>query len=172
MQPNRYFTLIRLTLLFKMHHNPNAHHFHYHFYVSKWIVSNILLYVSNIQFLFPMSYVCFQYPIFVSNIRSMFQYANDVSQRQYFQCMFPIPGAPIQSNKDLCSSAVICKIIVKTGSSALAQKIVCLRVNPIWVRSPFPIGVFDNLPIAYWHSLMCDLPIIDKIGLLRCVITV
>ena len=29
-------------------------------------------YVSNIQFLFPISYVCFQYPIFVSNILCMF----------------------------------------------------------------------------------------------------
>ena len=64
-------------------------------------------YVSNIQFLFPISYVCFQYPIFVSNIQSMFPNANDVSKRHSFQCMFPIYMEPSKS-KNSCFDSLDC----------------------------------------------------------------
>ena len=58
-------------------------------------VSNICMFpnesdVFNMQIMFPNAFLCFQYPIFVSNIQSMFPNANDVSKRQCFQCMFPI----------------------------------------------------------------------------------
>ena len=44
--------------------------------------------------MFPNAFSCFQYPIFVSNIQSMFPNENDVSKRQCFQCMFPIYMEP------------------------------------------------------------------------------
>ena len=48
------------------------------------------MYVSNIQIMFPNAFLCFQYPICVSNIRCMFPNENDVSKLQCFQSMFPI----------------------------------------------------------------------------------
>ncbi len=61
-----------------MHPNPNMHYFHGHFYVSKCIVSNILLYVSNInvsniQVRFPNAFSCFQttmFPMYVYNMHA------------------------------------------------------------------------------------------------------
>ena len=44
-----------------------AHHFHYVFYVSKCIVSNLLLYVTNIKSMFSIYRLCFQTLFHVSN---------------------------------------------------------------------------------------------------------
>ena len=74
-------------------------------------------YVSNIQFMFPNAFICFQYPIFVSNIQSMFPNANDVSKRQYFQCMFPNYIEPVSKN---CSQGLPLKF---QGASFAAIKI-------------------------------------------------
>ena len=65
-----------------MDHNPNAHHF----YVSKCIVSNIQLYVSNIKRMFPIYRLCFQTPFHVSNIQFLFPISNLCFQ---MKIMFP-----------------------------------------------------------------------------------
>ena len=61
-----------------MHPYPSMHYFHEHFYVSKCMVSNILLYVSNInvsniQVRFPNAFSCFQttmFPMYFYNIHA------------------------------------------------------------------------------------------------------
>ena len=65
-----------------MVHNPNAHHF----YVSKCIVSNIQLYVSNIKRMFPIYRLCFQTPFNVSNVQFLFPISNLCFQ---MKMMFP-----------------------------------------------------------------------------------
>ena len=65
-----------------MHHTSNAHHFD----VSKCIVSNIQLYVSNIKRMFPIYRLCFQTPFHVSNIQFLFPISNLCFQ---LKIMFP-----------------------------------------------------------------------------------
>ena len=61
-------------------------YFHYHLNVSKCIVSNIQVFVSNIRSMFPIYKLCFQTPFYVSNIQFVFPISDVCFQ---MKMMFP-----------------------------------------------------------------------------------